>query len=610
RTAFVPDDPYVRSGAAWHLDRIGAPEAWNFTPGSRDIVVAVLDSGINPDLPEFAGQLLPGADFVWNDDDPRDDFGHGTAVAGVIAAAGHNGVGVAGVAFGTRILPVKVADASGFAAYSAIARGIDFAVAAGARVINISISGTAPSLTLQEAVNRAWNRGVIIVAAAGNNANSVPQYPAACSNVVGVTATRVDDSLAAFSSYGGFAALAAPGENIWTTQADPARPFRAWRGTSFSSPLVAGAAALVASANPMLNNAQIVSILTSTADDLGTPGRDDAFGFGRLNVARAVWTAGSLPGAVAPWTPPAERDPVETPADPPTHVVMSIRVNGAGKVSPNLDGKPLAVGRSYTIKAIPAPGQAFAGWTGAPGAGRILTFVAQTNGTLEANFVLSPFPAVKGTFAGLLADTNGVSPASSGCFTLNVTAGGAFTGKLMLGGKRHGLRGELDVNGHATVSVRRRGQSPLQVSLHVDLSGTDQVEGTVSDGTWSSRLDGDRNVFHRKIHPAAQAGSRAFVLERADEAALRAAAGKSLISPAGNARVKGRLADGRPFSASSVLARNGDYPFYLSLNRGSEVVIGWLNFPSKPAPAAGGTVLWVSTGTNAFAATLQAASVD
>src|SRR5690606_23696413 len=106
------------------------------------------------------------------------------------------------VAFGTRILPVKVADASGFAAYSAIARGIDFAVAAGARVINISISGTAPSLTLQEAVNRAWNRGVIIVAAAGNNANSVPQYPAACSNVVGVTATRVDDSLAAFSSYG------------------------------------------------------------------------------------------------------------------------------------------------------------------------------------------------------------------------------------------------------------------------------------------------------------------------------------------------------------------------------------------------------------------------
>ena len=179
---------------------------------------------------------------------------------GVVAAAGNNRVGVAGVAFGCAVLPVKVMDASGFASYSCLAQGIKYAVDQGARVINISIAGSSSSATLQGAIDYAWSNNVVIVAAAGNNANNTPQYPAACDHVVGVSATEPDDSLASFSSYGSFVSLSAPGDNIWTTQDSLNDPYGAWRGTSFASPIVAGVAALVVSENPSLSNTQIVSI--------------------------------------------------------------------------------------------------------------------------------------------------------------------------------------------------------------------------------------------------------------------------------------------------------------------------------------------------------------
>src|SRR5947209_17269446 len=147
-----------------------------------------------------------------------------------------------------------------------------YAVHHGALIINMSIAGDSPSATLQSAVNYAWSNNVVVVAAAGNNANTLPQYPAACDHVVAVAATESDDSRAPFSSYGSFIALSAPGDNIWTTQRDLSNPYAAWRGTSFASPLVAGVAALVASANPSLSNTQIVSLLEQTADDIGVAG--------------------------------------------------------------------------------------------------------------------------------------------------------------------------------------------------------------------------------------------------------------------------------------------------------------------------------------------------
>jgi subtilisin family serine protease len=534
--AYVPGDPYILSGSEWHLAQIQTPQAWNFTVGLTNIIVAVLDSGVDAAHPDLATRILPGYDFVFNDPDPADDFGHGTAVCGTIVAAGNNGVGVAGVAFGCRVLPVKVMDAAGFAYYSTIAQGIHYAVDAGARIINLSIAGSSPSSTLQDAIDYAWDHNVVVVAAAGNNADNVPQYPAACEHVIGVSATEPGDTLASFSSFGNDIALSAPGDTIWTTQLDPANPYGAWRGTSFASPIVAGVAALALSANPLLSSTQIVSVLEQSADDAGAPGWDALFGYGRVNAANAVSLAMALPGALPPQPPPTNTNQI-----------------------------PDAVTN--------APSVLFA----------------------------------KSRYAGLVIDTNAVTPATSGYFTLATTAAGTFTGKILIGGNYFGFRGRLDSAGDATVMVKRGKNIPLTLALHVDLTeGTDSVTGSVTDGGWSSELIGDRNVFNAKNNPAPQAGSREFVLQAAENALVTAATGSSSISTAGAAKVKGRLSDGRAFSVGSLLAKNGDCPFYLSFNRGSEAVIGWLNFPASPA--ASGTVLWVRTGTNAFMATLTAAS--
>src|SRR5947207_6228841 len=143
------NDPYVVSGNEWHLAKIQALQAWAVTIGSSNVVVAILDSGVNAAHPDLAGRLLPGYDFVNDDTDPADDFGHGTAVAGTVVADGNNGLGVAGVAYGCSVLPVKVVDSSGFASYSTIAQGIRFVVDHGARVINLSVAGDSASTTLQ-----------------------------------------------------------------------------------------------------------------------------------------------------------------------------------------------------------------------------------------------------------------------------------------------------------------------------------------------------------------------------------------------------------------------------------------------------------------------------
>ena len=290
-SAFLPTDTYVLSGDEWHLNKIQAPQAWDLTTGRTNIAIAILDSGVNLSHPDLVGKLLPGYNYVANNSNVADDNGHGTAVTGVAAAAGNNGIGVAGVAYGCMILPVKVSDASGYAAYSAIASGINYAANQGARVINVSIAGSAASSTLQNAVNYAWSRNVVVVAAAGNNGNSTLMYPAACANVMAVSATEPNDTLSTFSSYGSDIAVSAPGNIIWTTQNDLNYPYGGWWGTSVASPVVAGVAALVASANPSLSNTQIVSLIKANADDLGATGYDTSFGWGRVNARRAVAAA-------------------------------------------------------------------------------------------------------------------------------------------------------------------------------------------------------------------------------------------------------------------------------------------------------------------------------
>ncbi len=288
----TPNDPLYTS--QWHLPKISAPQGWDISTGSSVVDIAIIDSGVDPSHPDLAGKLIPGYNFLGGNTDTHDVLGHGTAVAGTAAAAGDNSLGVAGVAWQNSIMPLVVLDSTNYATYSNIAQAITYAVDHGARVINISIGGSSSSSTLQNAADYAWSKGAIIFASAMNNSTSTPYYPAACSNVVAVSATDSSDNLATFSNFGSWIDIAAPGTSIYTTTNGGG--YGTWNGTSFSSPLSAGLAALILSVNPVLANQQVVDLITGNADDLGAPGFDQSFGYGRINVYRSLAAAqGAVP---------------------------------------------------------------------------------------------------------------------------------------------------------------------------------------------------------------------------------------------------------------------------------------------------------------------------
>jgi subtilisin family serine protease len=280
-TAGDPNDPSF--GSQWYLRQIAAADAWNLTTGSSATIIAVVDSGIFASHADLSGKLVPGWNFVQSNADTADVLGHGTAVAGTLAAATNNGIGVAGVNWGSRVMPLVVVDAGDFAAYSDIAAAIRYAADHGVRIINVSIGGTSPSATLQDAVNYAWSKDSVVFASAMNSSTATAYYPAACTHVVAVSATDANDHLASFSSFGSWIVLAAPGTNILTTMNGGGYGY--WNGTSFASPIVAGVAALVLAAQPQLSNADLVQLLRQTADPVGDPGY---FGAGRVNAYRAV----------------------------------------------------------------------------------------------------------------------------------------------------------------------------------------------------------------------------------------------------------------------------------------------------------------------------------
>jgi thermitase len=291
--ARVTVDTNELSGKVWHIAKIQAPQAWDISAGTN-VIVAVLDSGISATHPALINRVLPGYNYLDGNTNYDDTLGHGTAVSGVIMAAVV--VDAAGIACQCLVMPVKVVDDSGDAMYSSICQGLYFAADNGARVINLSITGNYPSRALQDAINYAWSHNLTVVASAGNNANSVPLYPAACSNVLAVSATTATDTLAAFSSYGDFVSLSAPGVSIWTTQRGGW--YASWSGTSVASPIVAGVAALVIAVNPVLSNTQVVSILEQQVDDIGPVGWDTSFGYGRVNAFKAVNAAYNQPPVV------------------------------------------------------------------------------------------------------------------------------------------------------------------------------------------------------------------------------------------------------------------------------------------------------------------------
>jgi len=282
-SAYVPNDVYYPN--EWHLPIIGAPAAWDIARGSG-VTVAVLDSGIDPTHPDLASQLVPGWNFWENNSNTADVYGHGTKAAGVIGAIGNNSNGVTGVAFNARLMPIRVTDTSGNASLSALASGLSYAADHGARVANMSFAVQSYA-TVISAAQYFVNKGGVVMNSAGNYATLDSSAPS--SALVSVSATDGSDALASFSSYGPYVDLAAPGVSIWTTTSGGG--YGAVSGTSFSSPLTAGVAALVMSANPGLSGPQVVNVLESTARDLGAAGDDNYFGYGRVDAAAAVTAA-------------------------------------------------------------------------------------------------------------------------------------------------------------------------------------------------------------------------------------------------------------------------------------------------------------------------------
>ncbi len=336
RTYFVPDDPYWTNQS--YLSNIQAPQAWDVTTGASDVVIAVVDTGIDsihPDLsakvwnnPGETGFDADGKDKRRNgvDDDGNgyvddwmgwntvagtgnvyDDNGHGTHVSGVAAADTNNGQGIAGVAWGAQILPVKALDRTGFGTYAQVAEGIVYAADQGAEIINMSFGSSYPSTALKAAVDYARARGATIVAAAGNSGTSATNYPAAYPDVISVGATDADDQLAPFSTFGDTMDLVAPGVDIYSTY--PGGRYAPAYGTSLAAAHVSGVAALLASLPQFDTPSRVRDALFSTALDLGDPGRDSNYGFGLVQAFGAVDydPAGSTP------TPTGTPGPTLTP---------------------------------------------------------------------------------------------------------------------------------------------------------------------------------------------------------------------------------------------------------------------------------------------------------
>jgi subtilisin family serine protease len=261
----------------WGPRRVRTPAAWEATRGSASVVVAVLDTGVDASHPDLRGALVPGFDVVNNDADASDDNGHGTATAGVIGARTNNAEGQAGVCWNCSIMPVKVLGASGSGTTSAIASGILWAVAHGADVINLSLGGTGTTLALADAVAHAADQGVVVVAAAGNNASTTPFYPAAYPQVISVAGTTSSDGRYDWSNHGSWVQVAAPGCNV---APDPGGGYVNFCGTSSATPLVAGIAGLAYSLEPTLSRSAFEQALHGAAVPLGTMveyGRVDAF---------------------------------------------------------------------------------------------------------------------------------------------------------------------------------------------------------------------------------------------------------------------------------------------------------------------------------------------
>jgi serine protease len=331
----TPNDELYGRGYQNYLKTVRLPEAWNVSKSGGTQTIAILDTGIDPGHPDLVSRIVGSYNAVSPGTTVNDVIGHGTFVAGVAAATTNNSSGVAGAAWTARLLPVKVFDDNSDTTDSIIARGVDWAATHGARIINLSLGGPDDGVVLHDAIKRATAKGVLVVAAAGNEFNSVPQYPAAYPEVLAVGATDWSGSLVHFSSYGDWVDVVAPGWNIASTYPRVLTWSRylpylvGWSGTSFSAPMTAGVAALVRNKFPTLTPAQTIARIRTTARDAGPRGLDPYYGAGLLDAYSALggrWAAELPMGSLA--APEPNNVPARATAMAHTSITGAISVEG------------------------------------------------------------------------------------------------------------------------------------------------------------------------------------------------------------------------------------------------------------------------------------------
>ncbi len=279
--AFSPNDPTYPS--EWHEAKIGAPAAWDYSTG-QGVTIAILDSGVDSTHPDLVNAVVPGWNFYDNNGNAADVYGHGTKVAGAAAASGNNAIGVAGVAWSSKIMPIRVTDTQGFAYDSMIIQGLTWAVDQGARVANVSFLGITDNPAIVSAAQYMRSKGGVVVTSAGND-GVLETFPPSDA-ITSVSATDTTDTRPSWSSYGNYIDVGAPGVSIYTTVQGGG--YGATSGTSFSAPITAGVYALMISANPSLSPSMLDDALFSTAVDVGTTGWDQYYGWGRIDAFAAV----------------------------------------------------------------------------------------------------------------------------------------------------------------------------------------------------------------------------------------------------------------------------------------------------------------------------------
>ncbi|MFW6119022.1 MAG: PKD domain-containing protein [Planctomycetota bacterium] len=449
----LPDDPSYDS--QWHHETIESARAWDYCTGDASIIVAVCDTGVQADHPDLSANMASeGYNAVDGSSDTSPVMNHGTQVAGCVGAVGNNTTGVSGVNWTVSIMPIRVTNRSdGYAYYSDMARGIQWAADHGARVANLSYLA-AGSYTIDSAAHYLRDKGGLLFVAAGNNgADQTGTWPDFTS-FVAVGATTSSDTRASFSNYGEFIDLVAPGSSIRTTTTGGS--YATVSGTSFSSPIAAGVAALAWSADPAQSPAQLEELLFSTCVDLGDAGEDNVYGHGRVDSGAALAKLGG-----------------EAPNQPPTASVTATPTSGTAPMEVSFDGS----GSADNDGSIASYAWDFGDGSTATGATVVHTY------------------SDAGSYSATLTVTDDDGATDSASVTVTVDAPNAAPTA-------------------SASAMPTSGTVPLEVSF--DGSGSTDSDGSIASYTWDFG-DGDTASGATVTHTYSDAGSYAATLTVTDD---------------------------------------------------------------------------------------------